>query len=299
MISARYPKATWLGDGKSGGSYVDLPWKVVLHTTETASLPGYSSGTYAPHLTYDPSKNVWYQHTSFQTAARTLKNEAGGVQTNRANAIQVEIICYSDKKIADKYDRLWVGNLSTKALKDIREFIKWAPVKFEWRGEQAFSYSQANASGYRFSDSEWDTFNGVCSHQDLPENTHWDTGALDWPRLMGTDKLEDDDYMYPIRRGDGADNQRPERRMDIQFFQTKLSDLGIGGFIDGLADQHFLDMFFGVVGSASGGSYIDGVEGAKFERIYISNFAVGLKGDKGDKGDTGDYVVRVEGVIAQ
>jgi len=311
-MDARYPKATWLGNGKSGGSFIGKPWRVVLHTTETTSVPGYNSGSYAPHLTYEPKNHQWYQHTSLETAARALRNESGGVQTNRANSIQVEIVCYSAKNIADQKDsRLWVANLDGQALADIREFLEWAPVEFEWRGQQAHSYSEANAPGYRFTNDEWNAFNGVCSHQDLPENSHWDAGALDWPRLMGSEPIEQAGrpYMYPIKRGDGADDQRPERKMDIQYFQAKMNDLGIDAGDDGLADQDFLDKFFVVVGSPVGGSYIDGNEGATFERIYISNFAdpgpkgdkgdAGKQGIKGDKGDTGDYVVRVDGHIVQ
>ncbi len=105
----RYPKATWLGNGVSGGSYHSAdgelgPWRIVLHTTETASMPSYRSGNTAPHLTYDPGTRIWYQHTSLQTAARALRNPAGGVQTNRERALQVEIICYSAKGIADQRD---------------------------------------------------------------------------------------------------------------------------------------------------------------------------------------------------
>lgn len=193
MPTSRYPKATWLGNGQSGGSYTSGPWKVVLHTTETSGLPGYENGAYAPHLTYSPLTRAFYQHTSFLTAARALKNEAGGVQTNRDSALQLEIICYSNKYIADTYNRLWVGDLSDENLADIREFLEWAHewfgVKLEWPGKRALSYSEANAPGFRMSGAEWDSFNGVCAHQHLPENVHWDTGALDWSKLILEDIL--------------------------------------------------------------------------------------------------------------
>lgn len=193
----RYPKAQWLGNGVSGGSYTSGPFKVVLHTTETRSVPGYKSGESAPHLTFGPASLKWWQHTDFSTAARALRNGPNPVQTNRDSALQVEIICYSDKSVADQYGGLWVGNLSDAAYAELRAFLAWCHDTFgvkhlKWPGRQALSYSQANAPGFRMTTAQWDAFDGVCAHQHVPDqNTHWDTGALNWSRLM-TPSMEDD-----------------------------------------------------------------------------------------------------------
>ena len=189
MSADRYPPATWKGDGDSGGSYTGVPWRVVLHTTETTGVPGYNGGGSAPHLTYQPSSRHWTQHTDLGVAARALRNLDGGVQTNRANALQVEIVCYSDRNIAeDSSSRLWVGDLDVLAYDDLRAFIDWTAHEYGvhkfWPGEQALSYSQANAAGFRMSGSAWEDFSGVCGHQHVPENDHWDPGALDWEQLM-------------------------------------------------------------------------------------------------------------------
>ena len=185
----RYPAALWKDDGQSGGSYVGLPYRVVLHTTETVGLPGYGDGWRAPHVSYIPASGEWIQHTDFDTAARALRNPPGGVQTNRANALQVEIVCYSAKDIADRHPaRIWVGDLTDVHYADLRRFLEWTyttfGVKSVWPGRQALSYTEANASGFRMSGAEWNGFGGVCAHQHVPENTHWDTGALDWARTM-------------------------------------------------------------------------------------------------------------------
>jgi hypothetical protein len=37
------------------------------------------------------------------------------------------------------------------------------------------------------SKSIWEQFNGVCGHQHVPENKHWDPGAIAWARLIGTE----------------------------------------------------------------------------------------------------------------
>ena len=71
--------------------------------------------------------------------------------------------------------------------------------------------------------------------------------------------------MYPIRRGDGSTNQRPERNEDVQYIQAKLAALGYDVPDDGVADQVTLDAYFEVVGSPLGGSYIAGTEAAVFD----------------------------------
>ena len=279
MATARYPKATWKGDGNTGGYYVGKPYRVVLHTTETSGMPGYNGGGSAPHLTYDPKAHKWYQHSKLTTAARALRNPSGGVQTNRANALQVEIICYSNKGIADQASyRLWVGDLDDQAIADLQEFINWCVgefgVEFEWPGKQAYSYSQANAAGFRMSGTAWNDFNGVCAHQHVPENTHWDTGALAWDKIMGDAITIQEDTMFPIKRGDGGSADVNGKQEDVRHYQYKLKeDFGKDVGTDGLADQAFLDAIFEIVGSPLGGSYFSGEEGRIFDIKWIEKIA--------------------------
>jgi hypothetical protein len=187
---SRYPKAEWLGNGQSGGGYTSGPWKVVLHTTETAGIPGYQGGATAPHLTYHAAERRWVQHTSFLTAARALRNESGGVQTNRDSVLQVEIVAYTDEDMVDRYGggRVKVSELTAENLADIREFLLWAHEHFgvamRWPGKSTKWYSEANAPGFRMSLSEWEAFDGVCGHQHVPENDHYDPGALNWDAIM-------------------------------------------------------------------------------------------------------------------
>lgn len=192
----RYPQAEWLGNGVAGGTWVDVPWRVVLHTTETRGIPGYGGGASAPHLTYSPATRRWYQHTDLKYAARALRNQPGGVETNRANAIQVEIIAYSSRPTADRLTPkgLWVGDLPDTAYEDFRTFLAWCHeefgVQYVWPGKQALSASQANTPGFRMTPAQWNSFNGSCGHQHVPEQHttakpgHWDPGALDWSRMF-------------------------------------------------------------------------------------------------------------------
>ncbi len=190
----RYPQASWKGDGQSGGSYTGEPYRVVLHTTETAGVPGYGGGASAPHITYVPATRTWVQHTDFNTAARALRNPAGGVQTNRANSLQVEMVCYSAKSIAAQSgSRIWVGDLTDAHYTDLRSFLGWCYLTFGvqpvWPNRQALSASAASVAGFRMGGPEWNLFDGVCGHQHVPENTHWDPGALDWSRIIPQEAL--------------------------------------------------------------------------------------------------------------
>jgi hypothetical protein len=68
-----------------------------------------------------------------------------------------------------------------------------------WPGKQALSYTEANAAGFRMSPTEWDSFNGVCGHQHVPENTHWDPGAFDWTRLLLEDEVTTEELIKEIQ----------------------------------------------------------------------------------------------------
>jgi len=194
-IPKRYPGAIWK-PGRDGGTFErDDPdiAKGVLHTTETAGLPQYSS---PPHntVTWANETPVWYQHVEYGRAARALRNAPGGEQTNREDmTFQLEIVCYSDKRIADQSSsRIWVGELPEPFLDSIAEWMTWMEANFGikhiWPNKQALSYAQANASGFRMTAPEWDKYNGWCGHQHVGEgNLHWDPGALNWDFLMGPD----------------------------------------------------------------------------------------------------------------
>lgn len=262
-----YPGARMKMDGKSGGSFIGVPWRVVLHTTETSGMPGYGGGYAAPHLTYDPRYGSWTQHTPFDRAARALRNISGGVQTNRANALQVEVICYSNKSVADEQPyRTWAGDLTPRDIYSIRQFLGWAVENFPGMSlrhpdRTALSYAEANAPGFRVTNGMWySALYGVYGHQHIPEQTHWDPAAL-WDLLWRKTIRRN---MFPIHR------EEIDRTEDVRHYQKKLQQLGYTDVgLDGVADQDFLDALFDFVGSPLGGSYFSGEEAAIFDRRYI------------------------------
>lgn len=97
---ARCPFAVWMEISGSSGSYTSGPFKIVHHTTEGSSAEGafgaFRANRSDPHFTVDSSKI--YQHINTGKAARALRNAAGGVQTNRDSAIQIEVVGFAHRR---------------------------------------------------------------------------------------------------------------------------------------------------------------------------------------------------------
>lgn len=275
MTAALYPEATWLGNGRTGGSYRGGPWKVVLHTTETENVPGYSSGKSAPHLTYVPATGEWFQHTSLLVAARSLRNGPDPVQTNRDSAIQLEIVCYSNAGLAEQSpNRLWVGDLNARQLDEIKRFLKWTNVEFgvelKWPGRAALSYAEANAPGFRFSISQWDNWGGVCAHQHVPDsNQHWDTGALDWGYLFDESAPVPPSAEMMLKRGDTGGGVRRFQESLIVWELAALPLYGADGDF-GAETEEWVKKFQQVHGLINSG-HIDGLTGSLLSSFSMAN----------------------------
>lgn len=184
-----YPPAIVNKSVKRGASFIaGVPARGVLHTTEGRSFSPKTDSyggwhTAYPHFTLieDSSGVLIYQHIPINVAARALKNLEGGVQTNRAHAIQIELVGMASQS----------ANFSEQMLGAISTWMRWvehetgvrpvAPLEFVGRaggsGETARS---------RMSSNEWLAFNGWCGHQHVPENDHWDPGHINIGRLLAT-----------------------------------------------------------------------------------------------------------------
>lgn len=186
-----YPGAdrttAWYGDTYPGDPIE--PCRIVLHSTETVSLPSYRGGASAPHLTAVPDfeREIihWYQHIRLDRNARALKNPAGGVETNRAGAIQVEIVGTCNRAFSTTREHLEMWNLPPWAIRDLGRFIAWcereygipliAPVRWtRYPGDDSA----------RFTGSQWLRFTGTCGHLHVPENDHGDPGDIEIDAIM-------------------------------------------------------------------------------------------------------------------
>lgn len=179
-----HPRASRVPASRDGGSFLaGFPWRAVIHTTEVAAYSASSVSYYGhqswPHATIHAGRI--YQHIPIDRAARALKNAPGGVETNRARAVQVEV-AWKAGEIA------WLPDDQRAALAD---WLRWVteqtgcPLvgpRFVGADERPAGVRAAQ----RMSSAAWTAFAGVCGHQHVPENDHWDPGALDLARLVGT-----------------------------------------------------------------------------------------------------------------
>lgn len=154
------------------GDYrVDCPWKLVVHTVEgggyTPSRQNYYGHQSYPHFTV--GADGIYQHFPIDLAARALYNAAGGAETNAARAIQVEVVWWAGR----------IQEIPDATLANLADLANWVigqgliPATFaQFAGDGAYGENAPQ----RFDKADWYGFSGICGHQHVPENDHWDPG---------------------------------------------------------------------------------------------------------------------------
>lgn len=168
---ARCPFATWRPITGSSGPHLGGPFKIVHHTTEGSSASGAMS-TFAkkrsdPHFTVDGT--TIYQHVDTEEGARALRNDPGGVQTNRDSAVQIELVGFAHLP----KDR--------RALTNIARLCRWIEqthgVPRVWpAGLPRVAKNGNDPGGHNRDPLVWDGQSGHYGHCHVPENLHWDPG---------------------------------------------------------------------------------------------------------------------------
>lgn len=176
----------------------------VIHTTEGRTLPSYDGGASAPNFTALPDipnrKLRWYQHYDFDQSSRALVNAAGGVETNTANAVQVELVGTCDERKSVTWDGKRAGvdylfwpDAPDWALAELALFVKWARDNHGVKAQSTVTWKPYNkgqvggsygANGVRLTGAQWGRYYGWLGHQHVPENDHGDPGDLDFARVL-------------------------------------------------------------------------------------------------------------------
>jgi hypothetical protein len=164
----------WHPDAIENQSKTPLSWtagrpKLVWHTTEGFGLPTYSGSN--PHFTLDPKSGKLWQHVPIRGGAYALENRAGGVETNRAHAIQVELIGFA--KDTGHWPDSYYANIARLA----RWIEKHAGVP------RSCSVTFREDSTHKIGD--WTNYTGHCGHQHVPENSHYDPGFFRIDKVLG------------------------------------------------------------------------------------------------------------------
>lgn len=166
--------------------------KLVLHTTEGSGYTDYGNGGSAPHFTVKPGPADdahIRQHIPTTEASKALENRSGGVETNNAGVIQIEIVGSCDRTYAEKNGLRCTEDYGDEDLASVAAVVAWIceahgiPLDvgdLDWPTTNA-AYLDAPQ---RMSGEEWTEYAGICGHTHVPENVHWDPGALPVARLL-------------------------------------------------------------------------------------------------------------------
>jgi N-acetylmuramoyl-L-alanine amidase len=166
---AKCPFATWRPISGSSGPHMDGPFKIVHHTTEGSTAAG-ALATFAknrsdPHFTVD-AQSI-FQHIDTAEGARALRNDPGGVQTNRDSAVQIELVGFAhlpkNRAALTNLARLCRWIETTHAVPQVWPAGKPKPAK-----------NGKDPGGHNRNPQIWDSQSGHYGHCHVPENTHWD-----------------------------------------------------------------------------------------------------------------------------
>lgn len=163
-------------------------WKWVNHTTEgpAGSMNGVISLFQAqpascPHFIIDPlGTKRRVQCIPWTWSAAALVGGVNGWQTNRARAVQVEIVGYAKDAGTWGDDVLYqVADLIADV---IRDGCPIDPTNTPDSSKLRGTLATENAP-QRMSWETWRTFPGLGAHVYVPHNAHWDAGTLNNVRL--------------------------------------------------------------------------------------------------------------------
>lgn len=138
--------------------------KIVWHTTEGSTVAGAfgaykASGAY-PHFTLGED-GIAYQHLPLSQYATALQH-IGPYETNRANAIQVEIVGFASES----------GGWSDGRYAEIAALARHIEDEFNVKRKAGVSFDHPS----RLSGSAFVNYEGHCGHVHVPNNSHYDPG---------------------------------------------------------------------------------------------------------------------------
>ncbi|MFJ4515186.1 N-acetylmuramoyl-L-alanine amidase [Streptomyces sp. NPDC088816] len=203
------------GDGQFSGSDMEVNCGVA-HTTEGRTVPSYADsqgrrGANAPTVTGLPDTKAkkirWHQHYDVDESARALVNKLGGVETNTANAFQMELVGTCDPKTRDAWvragykqnvDFIYWPEAPDWALAEVAWLVRWLNQNHgipltcvkDWLAygqdprRPGVTPASYGASPARMTFAQWNAFKGWCGHQHVPENEHGDPGSMDFARVI-------------------------------------------------------------------------------------------------------------------
>lgn len=177
----------------SGSVDLSKPPVGVLHTTEGSWDSALAKFEREDAPTFLVGPNRIAQLVPLGSPAAALENHPGGVETNRWARAQIEVCGFSQENpysfassttdpLASLLASLAVnaGIPLSRPYPDAMPPTPWATYSFPRRH-----------------DGHWGTTAGWFGHVEVPENAHWDPGALRWADLLGLAKTRVPVYLRP------------------------------------------------------------------------------------------------------
>lgn len=165
----------------------EAPPRLTIHTTETD--PGTMAAVHAnlewPYtFALDPARKVAQQWLEADGAAYALVHPTGTPETNHMGRRHPQVVIVGR---AANMHTLPNDQLEWLAAK-IGPILDACDIPNRWltpyrAGHQGWTLASPNSPA-RMSWNAWGHFTGVCCHQHVPGNDHWDPGGLDVSRLQ-------------------------------------------------------------------------------------------------------------------
>ncbi|MDY6945023.1 MAG: N-acetylmuramoyl-L-alanine amidase [Pseudomonadota bacterium] len=218
---ARCPFAVWMPITGPSGSHLGGPFKIVHHTTEGSTAQGafnaFRKNRSDPHFTVDAT--TIFQHVDTAMGARALRNDAGGVQTNRDGAIQIELVAFAHLP------------KDTRALINVARLCRWLEATHQIQRDWPSGFPRPAKNGkdpgsHNRDATTWDTKSGHYGHCHVPENTHWDPGyTLDEVNFLMSASFDDSGRVVSERRAALAGVRRAPKAAIAKALKTAKSTM--------------------------------------------------------------------------
>jgi peptidoglycan hydrolase-like protein with peptidoglycan-binding domain len=171
-----------------GTMYSNYNWKFVLHSTEgpPGSLPGTISLFKAnpgscPHFIIDPFSSCRrVQCIPLSWSAAALRGGRNGFQTNRGRAIQMEICGYTNE--SRNWSDAGLAQIADVIADCIKAGVPINPHNVVDLSRLSGTLATENAP-QRMSPQEFQSFDGICGHVNVPFNDHYDVAYSNTPRI--------------------------------------------------------------------------------------------------------------------
>lgn len=174
----------WTRAGNSSGTWSDEPDKGTFHTTEGGSIEGaiaaYVKNNSWPHKTVDyrAGRRRICTHLPVTVPARSLRNNPGGIQTNRDGTLQWELVGNA-ASILDQYqEQDWLDLGADVIGPDCRAAGVPLTCTLTFHPYPPDDGHRLGREPWRLRGEDCDNYQGLMGHQHWDENSHGDPGDL-------------------------------------------------------------------------------------------------------------------------